>query len=130
EQGTTRLHQLWFLKHRDASTEQGRIKLAVLEATNALESRMAELRQVEAELEHVRQAHYASSDALHSAQGALAEANLEVSRLEERIRYVVEGRQRVEQRLAELKGQNDQWAERRADNEAELEELAEKMAAS
>ncbi len=130
EQGTRKLHQLWFLKHRDASTEETRIRQAFLEATNALESRMAELRQVEAELEHVRQAHYTASDELHAAQGALAEASLEVSRLEERIRYVVEGRQRVEQRLAELKGQNDQWAERRASAEHELEELAEKMAAA
>ncbi|TBO28758.1 chromosome segregation protein SMC [Aquabacterium lacunae] len=129
-QGTTRLHQLWFLKHRDAATEEQRIKLAVLEATNALEARMAELRQVEAELEHVRQAHYAASDELHAAQGALAEASLEVSRLEERIRYVVEGRQRTEQRLAELKGQNDQWTERQAQAEFELEELAEKMVAA
>jgi chromosome segregation protein len=127
EQGTLKLHQLWFLKHRDSATEETRIKQAVLEATNALEGRLAELRGVEAELEHVRQDHYAASDALHVSQGALAEANLEVSRLEERIRYVVEGRQRVEQRLAELKGQNEQWAERRAAAEFELEELAAKM---
>ncbi|MGQ0598327.1 chromosome segregation protein SMC [Aquabacterium sp.] len=130
EQGTLKLHQLWFLKHRDAATEETRIKQAVLEATNALEGRMAELRAVEAELEHVRQDHYAVSDELHTAQGVLAEANLEVSRLEERIRYVVEGRQRVEQRLAELKGQNDQWAERKTAAEFELEELAEKMMAT
>ncbi|HEX5372244.1 MAG TPA: chromosome segregation protein SMC [Aquabacterium sp.] len=127
EQGTLKLHQLWFLKHRDAATEESRIKLAALEATNALEGRMAELRGVEAELEHVRQAHYDASDELHTAQGALAEANLEVSRLEERIRYVVEGRQRVEQRLAELKGQNEQWAERRDAAQEELETLAERM---
>ena len=54
-----------------------------------------------------------AGDELHAAQGSLAEAALEVSRLEERIRYVVEGRQRVEQRLAELKAQNAQWAQRR-----------------
>ncbi len=130
EQGTLKLHQLWFLKHRDAASEESRIKQAALEATNALEGRMAELREVEAELEHVRQAHYAASDELHTAQGALAEANLEVSRLEERIRYVVEGRHRTEQRLAELQGQNDQWEERRAAAEFELEELAEKMVAA
>ena len=130
EQGTLKLHQLWFLKHRDAATEETRIKLAALEATNALEARMAELREVEAELEHVRQAHYAASDELHTAQGSLAEANLEVSRLEERIRYVVEGRQRTEQLLAELKGQSEQWAERRTQAEFELEELAEKMMAA
>src|SRR5574343_155649 len=111
--GTLKLHQLWFLKHRDAATEEARVAQAVAQATNALEARLAELRHVEAQLETVRQAHYGASDELHTAQGALAEAALEVSRLEERIRYVVESRQRVEQRLAELKGQNDQWAERR-----------------
>lgn len=130
EQGTTKLHQLWFLKHRDASSESDRIKQAISEATNGLEARLAELRHVEAELEHVRQDHYAASDELHVAQGELAEANLEVSRLEERIRYVVEGRQRVEQRLAELKAQNDQWAERKTSAETELETLAEQMAAA
>ncbi|MDX9842174.1 MAG: chromosome segregation protein SMC [Aquabacterium sp.] len=130
EQGTLKLHQLWFLKHRDAASEETRIKLAVAEATNALEARLAELRSVEAQLEQVRQDHYAASDALHVAQGELAEANLAVSRLEERIRYVVEGRQKVEQRLAELKEQTQQWVERRAAAEFEQEELAEKMLAA
>ena len=130
EQGTLKLHQLWFLKHRDASTEESRIRIAVAEATNVLEARMADLRQVEAELEHVRQGHYQASDELHTAQGVLAEASLEVSRLEERIRYVVEGRQKVEQRLNELTTQNDQWTERRASAELELENLAENMVAA
>jgi chromosome segregation protein len=128
EQGTTKLHQLWFLKHRDAATEEARIRVAVAQASTALEARTAELRHTEAELEQVRQDHYAASDALHTAQGALAEASLEVSRLEERIRYVVEGRQRTEARLAELKAHNDQWAERAAAAQEELETLAEKMA--
>ena len=47
-----------------------------------------------AALEVLRQTHYAAGDALHQRQGELADAALEVSRLEERIRYVVEGRQR------------------------------------
>jgi chromosome segregation protein len=128
EQGTLKLHQLWFLKHRDAAGEEERVKKAVLEATNALESRMAELRHVEAEIETIRQAHYAASDELHTKQGALAEAALEVSRLEERIRYVVEGRQRVEQRLAELKAQNEQWSQRREEATSELDTIAEQIA--
>ena len=75
--GTLKLHQLWFLKHRDAATEEARVGKAVSEASNALESRIAELRHVEAGLEAVRQAHYAASDGLHTAQGALAEAALD-----------------------------------------------------
>lgn len=128
EQGTTKLHQLWFLKHRDASTEAERVKLAVLEATNGLESRMADLRHVEAQLEEVRVAHYASSDRLHVSQGELAQAQLEVSRLEERIRYVVEGRQRAEARLAELQVQNAQWVDRQEQAKLELEQTAETIA--
>ena len=130
ESGTLKLHQLWFLKHRDAASEQERVKNEVMAATNAFEERMAELRHGEAELETIRQAHYAASDELHTAQGSLAEAALEVSRLEERIRYVVEGRQRVEQRLVELKAQTEQWQERQTEAQDELEQIAEQIAAA
>jgi len=126
--GELKLHQLWFLKHRDAASEEARVKKAVAEAVNALEARTAELRHGEAELETIRQAHYAASDELHEHQGSLAEAALEVSRLEERIRYVVEGRARVEQRLIELKLQSEQWGERQAEAQAELEQIAEQIA--
>jgi chromosome segregation protein len=130
EQGTLKLHQLWFLKQRDAATEEQRVRQAMGEATNALEARMAELRHVEAQLETVRQSHYAASDELHAKQGALAEAALEVSRLEERIRYVVEGRQRAEARLAELRAQNTQWLERREQATDEMETIAGQIAAA
>lgn len=128
EQGLLKLHQQWFLKHRDATTELDRVKAQKAEAANALEERVAQLRHVEAELETVRQAHYAASDALHAAQGEFAQAQLEVSRLEERIRYVVEGRQRLQQRLAELLAQNEQWAGRRGTAEQELDTIAGQMA--
>ncbi|PXW98149.1 condensin subunit Smc [Sphaerotilus hippei] len=127
ESGTLKLQQLWFLKHRDATTEQDRVRLAVAEATTALEARLADLRQVEAELESVRQAHYEANDELHAAQGALAEAAMDVSRLEERIRHVVEGRQRAERRLAEVAAQNQQWALKRDESAAELEHIAEQI---
>jgi chromosome segregation protein len=128
--GELKLHQLWFLKHRDAASEEARVKKAVAEAVNALEARTAELRHGEAELETIRQAHYAASDELHTHQGALAEAALEVSRLEERIRYVVEGRARVEQRLVELKAQNEQWALRQTEARDEFERIATQIAAA
>ena len=124
---TLKQHQLWWLKHRDAAKEEERAKRAVEEAHNALQARVAELRHVEAELETVRQGHYAAGDTLHAAQGQLADAALEVSRLEERIRYVVEGRQRVQQRIAELNAQNTQWDQRRAADEAESARLAEQI---
>jgi chromosome segregation protein len=130
EDGTLKLHQLWFLKARDAAGEEARVKAAAAEATLALDSRLAELRQVEAQLESVRQAHYAASDALHAKQGSLAEAALDVSRLEERIRYVVEGRQRAEARLVELQTQNITWADRQAQAAVELEDIAGQIVAA
>ncbi|MBI3157186.1 MAG: chromosome segregation protein SMC [Burkholderiales bacterium] len=117
--GTLKLHQLWYLKHRDAAGEEARVAQAAARAQTELEARLAELRHVESDLETIRQAHYAASDALHGRQGELAEAALEVSRLEERIRYVVDSRQRLQQRLAELEGGAAQWGERRAQAEAD-----------
>ena len=129
-QGTLKLHQLWFLKASDAAGEETRVKAAAAAATLALESRLAELRRVEAELDEQRQAHYTASDALHEKQGLLAEAALEVSRLEERIRYVVEGRQRAESRLADLTTQNAQWALRQAAAALEQDSLAAQIQAA
>ena len=130
DQGTLKLHQLWFLKHRDAASEEVRVQAAVAEAATALEARVADLRHVEAELETVRQAHYAANDVLHAKQGLLGEAALEVSRLEERIRYVVEGRQRAQQRLADLQAQNAQWGQRQEQARTELEDTAGQIVAA
>ena len=126
--GELKLHQSWFLMHCDAASVEASVRTAVAEAINVLEARTAELRHGEAELEAIRQAHYAASDELHTHQGALAEAALEVSRLEERIRYVVEGRARVEQRLVELTAQNEQWALRQTEASDELSAIAEQIA--
>jgi chromosome segregation protein len=122
-----RLNQQRFLRHRDAAKEEARAKQAVAEATNRLEARLAELRAVEADLESLRSGHYESGDALHAAQGALAEAALEVSRLEERIRYVADGRQRVLQRREALRAQAVQWSEREREAKDELDSLAAKV---
>ena len=130
DQGSLKLHQLWFLKHRDAASEEERVKAAVVKATHALDERLAELRQVQSSLETVRQAHYAASDAMHLRQGALAEAALDVSRLEERIRYVVDARTRAQARWLELKSQNALWAERQQQAQTEVAMLATQIEAA
>jgi chromosome segregation protein len=129
DEGALKLHQLWFLKHRDAANEEARVKKAAASAATALEERIAQLREVEAELESVRQAHYAAGDGLHGAQGLLAEAALEVSRLEERIRYVVDSRARAMQRIDELKAQDASWQQRSGDASRELAAAAQQIAA-
>ncbi len=125
---TLKQQQLWFLKRREAEADQGKVKAEVDQAVNALESRMADLRHVEADLETIRQAHYAAGDEVNQAQGKLYEASAEVGKLEAEIRFVVEGRQRAEQRLVQLKEQTAQWQARSEEAQAELQALAEQAA--
>ncbi|SFO52791.1 condensin subunit Smc [Variovorax sp. OK605] len=121
---TKKQHQLWFLKRSESNADQAKIKNDSEKAINDLESRTADLRHIEAELETVRQAHYGAGDTVNQAQGKLYEASAEVGRLEGEIRFVVEGRQRVEQRLVQLREQMGQWGRRREEAEAEIETLA------
>ncbi|TFZ04859.1 chromosome segregation protein SMC [Ramlibacter rhizophilus] len=123
-EATLRQHQLWFLRRAESETEQARLKADADKAVNDLESRVADLRHVEAELETIRQAHYAAGDQVNQAQGRLYEASAEVGRLEAEIRFVVEGRQRAEQRLVQIREQAAQWSVRRDEAAEELESLA------
>ncbi|MEO8857933.1 MAG: chromosome segregation protein SMC, partial [Burkholderiaceae bacterium] len=123
-----RQQQLWYLRLLEAQAEQGRIKGDAEGAQTALESCIADLRRIEADLENIRQSHYAAGDQVNQAQGLLYEASSEVGRLEAEIRFVVEGRHRVEQRLATLAQQRAQWATRAADARTEIDKLSEQGA--
>jgi chromosome segregation protein len=128
QQGATlKQHQLWFLKRSEADTDQAQIKQNAAQALTDLESRTADLRRVESELETIRQAHYAAGDQVNQAQGKLYEASAEVGKLEAEIRFVVEGRTRVEQRLVQLKEQIGAWSTRSEDAAVEIEQIAESM---
>ncbi|MFZ3140324.1 chromosome segregation protein SMC [Polaromonas sp.] len=124
--GTLKQHQLWFLKRAESEADQARVRADAEKSVNDLESRIADLRHIEADLETIRQAHYAAGDQVNQAQGRLYEASAEVGRLEAEIRFVVDGRKRVEQRLVQLKEQTAQWAARREEAGIESESLAEK----
>ncbi|ROZ68573.1 chromosome segregation protein SMC [Ramlibacter sp. WS9] len=121
---TLKQHQQWFLKRAESEADQAKVKADAEKSVNDLESRVADLRRIESELETIRQAHYAAGDQVNQSQGQLYEASAEVGRLEAEIRFVVEGRQRVEQRLIQLKEQTAQWAARKDDATAEIESLA------
>ncbi|HYW58718.1 MAG TPA: chromosome segregation protein SMC [Polaromonas sp.] len=121
---TLKQQQLWFLKRAESEADQAKVKQDAEKTVNELESRIADLRHIEADLETIRQAHYAAGDHVNQAQGKLYEASAEVGRLEAEIRFVVEGRQRVEQRLLQLKEQTTQWAARKEDAALETENLA------
>ena len=122
---TLKQHQLWFLRRSEAASDQSRLHEQMQQAVLDLESKTADLRHIEADLEAVRQAHYEAGDQLNQAQGHLYEASAEVGRLEAEIRYVVEGRQRAQQRLAQLQDQIAQWGEQAQQAHMERETLME-----
>ena len=122
--GSRRLHQLWYLKRADAASDQDNVRVAVEKAKTDLESRMADVRHIEAELETIRQAHYAAGDQVNVAQGLLYEVTAEVGKLEAEIRFVVENRQRTEQRLLQLAEQSRHWQERQHEAQHEIENQA------
>ena len=120
--------QFWFLKRAEALADQNQLQESTLQATNALESKVADLRHIEADLETIRQSHYAAGDQVNQCQGLLYEASAEVGRLEAEIRFVVEGRQRALARIEQVKAQAAQWHDQSVQAQEELERLANQSA--
>ena len=116
--------QLWFLKRKEAQTDQAALAAQAAQAATDLEARVADVRRIESELETIRQAHYAAGDIVNQAQGQLYEANAEVGKLEAEIRFVVEGRQRAQSRLEQLTAQRQMWGDNRTASENELAEMS------
>ena len=108
-EGEGKQNALWFLKEAAAHEERARTLQEIERAQIELEGSMAGLRASEAALEARRQAHYAAGDAVHAAQGLLYESNAKVSSLEAEIRHVVESRNRVQTRRAQLQVQMTEW---------------------
>ncbi|GAA0425746.1 chromosome segregation protein SMC [Massilia aurea] len=122
---------LWLLRKNDANAEQVRFFREIEDAQTGLEAQTAQLRGVELDLEHLRQAHFAAGDRLHTAQGALYSVNAEIGSLEAQIKFVVESRTRLQNQIATLSAQRDGWStqaeehrEGQEEAEMQLEELA------
>ncbi|CAB3771747.1 chromosome segregation protein SMC [Paraburkholderia solisilvae] len=124
-EGEEKQRLLWLLRKNEAGGERERQQRAIEQAQIDLEAHTAKLREVEAQLETLRVAHYSASDAMQGAQGALYEANAEVSRLEAEIKFIVESRNRVQAQIAALSAQREQWqsqAEKARGDVADAEE--------
>ena len=122
-QSTLRQHQLWFLKRAEAQAEQVQLHQQAEHAATSLEAKTADLRQVEASVEIIRQAHYEAGEQVNQAQGQLYQASAEVGRLEAEIRFVVEGRQRAQERLVQIQTQIEQWGSQAAQAQEEAQRL-------
>ncbi|WP_449370506.1 chromosome segregation protein SMC [Thiomonas sp.] len=121
-------HQLWLLRQDEAQARRQQITLAGGEAMNALEARIAEQRGIEAEIETLRQAQFASSDTLNRAQAAFYAAQSRVSQLEAEIRFVVEGRQRAQAALQAIDMQTQEWQQRHDAAMAQAADTFERLA--
>lgn len=122
---------LWLMRKNEARAEQVKFFREMEEAQTSLEAQTARLRNVEVDLEHLRQAHFAAGDRLHTAQGALYQINSEIGSLEAQIKFVVESRTRLQNQIVTLTAQQDQWLaqeqehrEGQEEAEMQLEELA------
>ncbi len=115
--------QLWLLKKRDASRDWEKAKSNVEKLVNALEAQTAELRKSESNLETCRQAFYAASEAINSAQAAYYEANAEVANLENQVKQNVEARERMAQQLQQLTHSIERNATANAETQLKLAQL-------
>ncbi len=120
--------QLWLLRQEEAQAKRRQITLAGGEAMNALEARIAEQRGIEAEIETLRQAQFASSDTLNRAQAAFYAAQSRVSQLEAEIRFVLEARQRAQATLQTIDAQTQEWQQRHDAAVAQAADTAERLA--
>ncbi|GAB7523806.1 chromosome segregation protein SMC [Paraburkholderia sp. 2C] len=128
-EGEEKQRLLWLLRKNEAGNERERQQRAIEQAQIDLEAHTAKLREVEAQLETLRVAHYSASDAMQGAQGALYEANAEVSRLEAEIKFIVESRNRVQAQIAALTAQREQWQSQAEKARGDLVDAEEELAA-
>ncbi|WP_321934992.1 chromosome segregation protein SMC [Paraburkholderia sp. J8-2] len=127
-EGEEKQRLLWLLRKNEAAGEQQRQQRAIEQAQIDLERHTAQLREVEAQLETLRVAHYSASDAMQGAQGSLYEANAEVSRLEAEIKFIVESRNRVQAQIAALTAQREQWQVQAQKAQDDIEDAEEQLA--
>ncbi|MBI3231051.1 MAG: AAA family ATPase, partial [Burkholderiales bacterium] len=113
---------LWLLRKTEAANEQAKYFREIELAQNSLEEQTAKLRNVEATLEHMRQAHYAVGDRLHTAQGHLYQTNAEIGSLEAQIKFVIESRTRLQAQLNSLQVQREQWMKQKDEYQEQLQE--------
>ena len=114
---------LWLLKKQDAAASRNRVEKEIQKVTNELEAETTRLREIEKNLEQVRNGHYRTGDAVHQAQGELYSANAEVARLEQHLQHMRENRQRLEAQSSSLRNQQQQLGKHRETAQQSLTQL-------
>jgi chromosome segregation protein len=123
----TKQHQLWWLKWTESKLAQEQYISDVQKSNIDYESKVADLRHVESEIETLRQAHYAGGDEVNQAQGKLYDASAEVARIEAEIRFLLDARQKAQSRLIVLEEQERQWTHREQEAQEERRHLVDQL---
>ncbi|HTJ97325.1 MAG TPA: chromosome segregation protein SMC [Rhodocyclaceae bacterium] len=116
-----RQNLLWYKKRVDAKRDAEKVHLEVEQAITRVEGETAQLREVEARVEHAREAHFTASDTLHAAQAEMYAAKSEVEKLESDIGHVRDKHQRLETRIAQLTVEDTHWREQQGELAREAE---------
>ncbi|MBV8465153.1 MAG: chromosome segregation protein SMC, partial [Burkholderiales bacterium] len=120
----------------DAEADEARFRAEIASAQSGLENQTARLREVEAAIEQLREAHYSATDVVGAAQTQLADAAATVARLEQKLLHLRETRQRLTQQQQHarqkvdevgmqqraLHGEREEWQGRRDEAALQHEE--------
>jgi chromosome segregation protein len=91
---------LWHARKREAAAQRESAEKELESLQTLLEADAARLCAAEAQLEEKRAEHYASSDAVHQAQGELYSANAEIAHIEQQVLHLRENRERIAQQIS------------------------------
>jgi len=109
-------HLLWLLRKQDAVSSRTRLQRELDQVAIDLEAETARMRELESHVEEQRVAHYAASDHVHAAQGAMYETNAEAARLEQSLQHLRDSRRRVDSQIGAV-------SQERTESASQLETL-------
>ena len=119
---------LWFVRKRDAASEQEKVARDIEARGVALEAHIAELRAAERRQDGARAAHFAGGDAVHAAQSDVLRVNAEIGKLESELRMIAESRERLASQVASLLARRERRLTEETDLKSRAEELARQIA--
>ena len=113
---------LWaYTKQREVKASKDRYANEIVKTETGFEGETAKLREVEAELDKLRQDHYTETDQLTNAQAGMFEANTSVVQLEQEINYLGDNRRRLTAQIDALAQQIGEVETNRESTANELE---------
>ncbi|WP_269532017.1 chromosome segregation protein SMC [Chitinimonas sp. BJYL2] len=105
---TERQNLLALQRKLDAERDAAKCRAELAAAQTSLESQTGRLRDIEAQIEHLRETHYDATDAANLAQTHLADATATVARMEQKLLHLRETRQRLTQQQAQARQRLDE----------------------